>query len=72
PDLPDAIQETHNEEHLVLVTDQAERYQPGDVLFGVPVHICPTSALYDSVNVVENGELVDRWVVTGRNRRLTV
>ncbi len=72
PDLPEAVQEIHNEEHLVLVSPEAGRFQPGDTLLGIPTHICPTSALYDRVAVLEAGSVVDEWQVTGRNRCLTV
>jgi D-serine deaminase-like pyridoxal phosphate-dependent protein len=72
PDVPEAVQDLHNEEHLVLVTPQAERYQPGDTLLGIPVHICPTSALHANVTVVDAGRLVGEWPVTSRNRKLTV
>lgn len=43
----------------------------GDELFVIPTHICPTSALYPSVLVVEHGEIVDKWEVTARNRKIT-
>ena len=43
PDLPTAAQVIHNEEHLVLETPDAEGFQPGDVLLGIPTHICPTN-----------------------------
>ncbi|HIF01432.1 MAG TPA: D-TA family PLP-dependent enzyme, partial [Fuerstia sp.] len=46
PDLPTAAQVIHNEEHLVLETADAEKFQPGDVLLGIPTHICPTSELH--------------------------
>jgi len=72
PDLPDARQVIHNEEHLVLETDAAKRYQPGDLLLGIPTHICPTSALHQEVAVMKDGKLIDPWPVTARNRRLTV
>ena len=72
PDLPDARQVIHNEEHLVLETDAAQRYQPGDLLLGIPTHICPTSALHQEVAVMKDGKLIDPWPVTARNRRLTV
>ena len=69
--LPDAVQDIHSEEHLVLVTPEADKYQPGDVLLAIPVHVCPTSALYDRAVVVDNGRIVDSWEVTSRNRRIT-
>ncbi len=72
PDLPNAQQVIHNEEHLVLETDEAEKFQPGDLLLGIPTHICPTSALHQDVAVVQDGKLAGTWCVTARNRRLTV
>jgi D-serine deaminase-like pyridoxal phosphate-dependent protein len=72
PDLPDAEQVLQNEEHLVLETPLAERFQPGDELFAIPRHICPTSALHKQVFVVAGGKLVDRWEVVARDRWLTI
>jgi D-serine deaminase-like pyridoxal phosphate-dependent protein len=70
PELPDAVQDIHSEEHLVLVTAEAEKYQPGDVLLAIPVHVCPTSALYDRAVIIDGGRIVDFWEVTSRNRRI--
>ena len=72
PDLPDAVQVLQNEEHLVLETDRAGEYSPGDVLIGIPWHICPTSALHRQVFVIDNGELVERWDVASRDRWITI
>jgi D-serine deaminase-like pyridoxal phosphate-dependent protein len=72
PDLPTAAQVIHNEEHLVLETPDAEGFQPGDVLLGIPTHICPTSALHQDVAVIDHGKLVGSWDVTARNRRITI
>ncbi|WP_166824407.1 D-TA family PLP-dependent enzyme [Thalassoroseus pseudoceratinae] len=72
PDLPDAEQVLHNEEHLVLETPLASKYQPGDELLGIPRHICPTSALHRQAYVVENGELIGRWDVVARDRQITI
>lgn len=72
PDLPDAEQVLHNEEHLVLQTPLAEKYRPGDVLLGIPRHICPTSALYKWAYVAEGGRVVGRWEVTSRDRQITI
>lgn len=72
PALPDAVQVIHNEEHLVLETSEAGKFQPGDVLLGIPTHICPTSALHQDVAVMDHGQLSGRWEVTARNRRLTI
>jgi D-serine deaminase-like pyridoxal phosphate-dependent protein len=72
PRLPDAKQVLHNEEHLVLETDQAGEFAPGDWLLGIPRHVCPTSALYSSADVIQNGRVIDEWEVTARNRKLHI
>lgn len=72
PDLPDAEQVLHNEEHLVLQTPLADRYRPGDVLLAVPKHVCPTSALHRQVYVIEGGRVAEMWDVTARDRQLTI
>ena len=63
-----------NEEHLVLRVppEHIKDIPPiGTVLYAIPVHICPTSALYDRAAVVEEGRLTDWWEITARNRRIT-
>jgi D-serine deaminase-like pyridoxal phosphate-dependent protein len=72
PDLPDARLVLQNEEHLVVETAAAERYAPGDELWAIPKHICPTSALYKAAYVVAGGKLVGTWAVAARDRMLTV
>jgi len=44
----------------------------GDVLYVIPTHICPTSALYPEVLVSQNGKTIDVWQVTARNRKITI
>jgi D-serine deaminase-like pyridoxal phosphate-dependent protein len=70
--LEDAQAVVHSEEHLVLQTARADRYKVGDVLYGLPRHICPTMALHSEVWAVRGGRAVERWPVTARARRLTV
>lgn len=43
PDLPNAVQDNHSEEHMVFVCTEASKYRHGDTLLAIPVHICPTS-----------------------------
>ncbi len=66
--LPDAKAVMHSEEHLVLETPQAAKFKIGDVLYGVPWHICPTVALHSYANVVRDGRVVENWSVAGRER----
>jgi D-serine deaminase-like pyridoxal phosphate-dependent protein len=62
----------HNEEHLVVEVPDAARYRPGDVVYGVPMHICPTVARYESASIVEHGRCDGEWRITARNRRITI
>lgn len=72
PDLPDARAVMHSEEHLVLETEAAAQFSPGDVLYGIPWHICPTVALHAVAVVVENGVAKATWPIEARQRRLTI
>jgi D-serine deaminase-like pyridoxal phosphate-dependent protein len=72
PDLPDAKAVLQNEEHLVLETSQAGRFQPGDELLAIPRHVCPTSALHKFAYVVKGGRVVGTWQVAARDRVLTI
>lgn len=72
PALPDGVQVLQNEEHLVVETDSADQFKPGDWTLAFPRHVCPTSALYQFATVIEGGEIVDEWQVTARDRCLTV
>ncbi len=68
PQFPDAVIVNHSEEHLVLRTTQARSYKIGQLVYGVPHHICPTVALHDSVGVVRDQQLQGRWRITARSR----
>jgi D-serine deaminase-like pyridoxal phosphate-dependent protein len=57
-----------SEEHLVLEAPEGHGYRPGDVLYGIPYHVCPTVALYDRLVVVDKGEICGDWKVAARNR----
>ncbi|SHF62694.1 D-TA family PLP-dependent enzyme [Dysgonomonas macrotermitis] len=65
---PEAIPVAHSEEHLVLEVPDSKSYTLGNVLYGVPKHICPTVALYDIANTIDNNEATGQWKVIARNR----
>jgi D-serine deaminase-like pyridoxal phosphate-dependent protein len=71
-DVPDYQPVGHNEEHFIVETAAAARYRPGDEVFAVPTHICPTCALHRSAYVIENGQLVETWDIVARDRVLSV
>ena len=70
PDLEHVDFLTHSEEHLVIRTPSAINFEVGDVLYGIPRHICPTTALHQELVVIEGGEVVDLWKVVARDRRI--
>ena len=72
PDLPDAVAVLQNEEHLVLETKSADRFEPGDTLLAIPTHICPSTALHKEVTVIENAQATETWQVIARDRKLNI
>jgi D-serine deaminase-like pyridoxal phosphate-dependent protein len=71
-DFPEYEPVGHNEEHYVVETAEAERYTPGDVVYALPGHVCPSVALHREVLVAENNHIVGKWVVAARDRMLSV
>lgn len=70
PDAPGLQPISQSEEHLVLYAGEGHSFQPGDVLYGFPLHVCPTVALYERAYTVENGKLSGEWKILARDRRL--
>ncbi|OGX86365.1 D-TA family PLP-dependent enzyme [Hymenobacter coccineus] len=62
----------HSEEHLVVEAGPGHGYQLGDVLYGLPHHICPTVALYERALVIENQRVAGEWPTLARARALTL
>ncbi len=69
---PDITPIGQSEEHLVANVPDTSVFKVGDVLYGVPVHICPTVALYEKAVVIENNEAVNEWKVIARDRKITI
>ncbi len=63
---------SQSEEHGVLAVKDWDSVQVGDVLYGVPYHVCPTVNLYDEAYIVENNEVKEIWQVLGRKRKITI
>lgn len=61
-----------SEEHLVLENTGGLNIIPGDVLYGLPHHICPTVALYDSVSTIEDGMVTGEWKNIARDRKISL
>ena len=73
PDIPDAVPVGQSEEHLVIETSQADSMKVGDVVYGIPWHVCPTVALHQEGIVIRDGRATgERWKVRARDRRITL
>lgn len=62
----------HSEEHLVLDAGAGHQYQLGDVLYGLPYHICPTVALYSGATVIVNKKVNGEWKIQARERKINI
>ena len=60
-----------SEEHLVVEAGEGHSYRVGDVLYGLPNHICPTCALYERGFTIEDGSVTGEWRTVSRDRTLT-
>jgi D-serine deaminase-like pyridoxal phosphate-dependent protein len=63
---------SHNEEHMVIQTAEAEKIKVGDILYCIPYHICPTVDRFDKVSVVRNRSVTEQWNVVARKREITI
>jgi D-threonine aldolase len=61
-----------SEEHITVEVTDSSVHKVGDVWYGVPIHICPTIALYQEVMVVENETISETWKVIARDRKITI
>jgi D-serine deaminase-like pyridoxal phosphate-dependent protein len=71
PGMEDCIITGHSEEHMVIRTRHAESLKPGDSIYALPWHICPTVDRYDKVNVVTGSRVTGQWNVEARRRQIT-
>lgn len=62
-----AEQLSQSEEHLVIKPKKGNGIGIGDVIYAIPMHICPTVAKYPKLKVVEHGEVIAEWRVAARD-----
>lgn len=72
PDHPHLKPLSQSEEHMVLETDGSHTFKPGDMLIGIPYHICPTVALHENLFEVKEGEVIKEWNVVARKRKINI
>jgi D-serine deaminase-like pyridoxal phosphate-dependent protein len=70
-ELSEAKPVKQSEEHYVF-SMEGSCPPIGTVLYVIPTHICPTTALYPGVYVVRDRKLVNYWEIDARDRKITV
>jgi D-serine deaminase-like pyridoxal phosphate-dependent protein len=61
---------SHSEEHMVLDAGAGHGFKIGDILYALPVHICPTVALYKHAVCISHGDVSGKWEITARDREI--
>lgn len=69
---PDLNLMSQSEEHGIVQAMPGHTYKVGDVFYGLPVHICPTIALYEKAFVVEDNAVTTDWKIIARDRKINV
>ncbi len=69
---PELVFTGHSEEHLVADAGEGHHYKVGDVLYGIPFHICPTVALYERAITIDDNQVSGEWKNIARDRKITV
>jgi len=69
---PELVMLGHSEEHLVADAGKGHQYRVGDVLYGLPYHVCPTVALYERAITIENNQVAGEWKNIARDRKITI
>jgi D-serine deaminase-like pyridoxal phosphate-dependent protein len=63
---------SQSEEHLVVEAGVGHNFKVGDVLYGIPYHICPTVALYERAYTVKKNKVKGEWMTIARDRKITI
>jgi D-serine deaminase-like pyridoxal phosphate-dependent protein len=69
---PDLEVVGQSEEHLVVEAGMGHNYKTGDVIYGMPYHVCPTVALYERAITIENNQTSGEWKNIARDRKITI
>jgi D-serine deaminase-like pyridoxal phosphate-dependent protein len=69
---PDLKIVSQSEEHLVVEVPEGHSWKVGDLFYCLPIHICPTCALYENATIVEEGKVTDTWKIIARDRKIAI
>jgi D-serine deaminase-like pyridoxal phosphate-dependent protein len=63
---------SQSEEHLVLDAGADHHFKIGDLLYGLPNHICPTVAVYEQAYCVSASREGEIWPISSRKRKINI
>jgi D-serine deaminase-like pyridoxal phosphate-dependent protein len=69
---PELVLVGQSEEHLVVDAGKDHHYKVGDVLYGLPYHVCPTIALYERAITIEDHKISGEWGNIARDRKINI
>jgi D-threonine aldolase len=69
---PNAEALSQSEEHLLIRGPEIAGRQIGDVLYGMPYHICPTCALYERALTIVGNQALGEWRIVARDRSISL
>ncbi|WP_316745770.1 D-TA family PLP-dependent enzyme [Pedobacter gandavensis] len=63
----------HSEEHLTLKHIGPTDYKVGDRIYGLPYHVCPSCALYEEAQVVNDHHQIEKsWRIKARDKKISI
>ncbi len=68
PQFPHVQIRVHSEEHLVIESKQAASFNVGAEVWAIPWHICPTVALHQEAQIVQDHTWQGSWPIEARSR----
>jgi D-serine deaminase-like pyridoxal phosphate-dependent protein len=71
-DFPNWTLKSQSEEHGIIEVNDHSDIQIGQIIRMYPYHICPTVALHQNLQVIEQDEMVGEWFVKARNRKINI
>lgn len=69
---PDLTPVGHSEEHLTLKHIGPREYKVGDRIYGLPYHVCPSCALYEEAQVVNDQQIEKSWRIKARDKKISI
>jgi D-serine deaminase-like pyridoxal phosphate-dependent protein len=71
-DFPHWTLKSQSEEHGIIEVNDNTNIQIGQIIRMYPYHICPTVALHQNLQVIEDDQKIGEWVVKARNRKINI